>query len=151
MECPVAKFSKRLKSLTRDREIEANGKPMEFPDVGVTLTVRCASDANPLWVKRAEAVGNETRRLFNFYKDDQDQRRVKMKEFMCDVFAEILVAGWEGVLDENDQPMPFTRENVRDFLAEHDDVYAEIDRQVWDNKNFRAEHVKKVVDEAKNG
>lgn len=147
----ATKFNKKLNALKRDRDIEANGKKMEFPDVGVALTVRAASDANPLWVKRAEQIGNETRRIMNFYKDDPDERRAQMKEFMVGVFADIMIADWTDVTDENDQPVKYTPEEGRAFLRDYDDVYAEIDRQVWDTKNFRAEAVKKVVDEVKKG
>jgi hypothetical protein len=71
-----------------------------------------------------------------------DQRRKIWQE----VYLDSVILGWEGVLDDQENPVPFTRENVLDFFEQ----YAEIWELVWSHSREFSNFKEKVDAVVKN-
>lgn len=132
-----------IESLMRDREIEGKiGAELGLPG-GITLTVLAASDANSRWRMRGEEILAESNRLRNARATPERQRH-----YWSRIFAECLVIGWSGV-KSGGADLPFSVEACTAFLRKADDAYTAIENVVFENRNFRGQRLKAVVDEGK--
>jgi hypothetical protein len=135
----------RIGHLKRDREIEGvTGVDLKI-DGNIFLTVRAATDANAAWREKAPRVLREIRRLNNAGAPDA-QVRAKLAA----LYADVIVIGWRGVVDEADEAVPFTREACLDFLMEADDAMKAIDDHCYDSQNFRAAKADEAIEQAGN-
>jgi len=66
------------------------------------------------------------------------------------LFVNCFLHGWEGVLDENDKPVPFTPANAVDLLRDDEWLTAALMAFAKDVNNFQADPRAKKDDEAKN-
>jgi hypothetical protein len=150
------KFS-NIDDLKRDREIEGvTGINLRISD-DIFLQVRAATDANPAWRDKAPKVLKEIKRLDN---DGAPDEMIKKK--FAELYAEALVCGWHGGIDqdgrlkpggprdENGDLVPFGREACVDFLLQADDAVRAIDQHCYETRNFRIARAEKIVAEVKN-
>lgn len=139
----AAKFG-RIAHLKRDRKLEGvTGVDIKI-DEQTFLSVLAATDANAKWRDKAPKVVREIKRLENAGASRED-----LHARMCALYAETLVTGWRGVVDEHGKPVTFTVENCTAYLAEADDAFSAIERECYDTQNFRTARAEAIVDEVK--
>lgn len=61
------------------------------------------------------------------------------EKLFLEVYAESVVLGWEGVTDENGEPLPFTKENAVKLFSDLPDLFRDVQNQAASIANFRAE------------
>jgi hypothetical protein len=134
----------RIDALKRDRSIEGEiGVDLKI-DENIFLTVLAATDANTRWREGAPKVLRELRRLENAGAAREDVRAR-----MARLYAETLVIGWRGVVDDKGNPVLFNTANCTDFLIEADDAYTAIERDCYDTQNFRQARADAIIANAK--
>jgi len=69
------------------------------------------------------------------------------EKLLLDVFVNTVILDWEGVSDEDGNPLEFNKENVRQVMGDLPDLFRDIQRMAGTLAIFRAEALEK---EAKN-
>lgn len=129
--------------LKRNRKIEGEeGTEIGFPG-GDTLWVLAATDANPRWVRFGDEYINGLRRLQRANANDE-----RVKAYQVEWFTNLFVLRWD-VKGDDDEPVPFSKEAVKAYLMETDDVVPAIQKTAFDSMNFRGDKVEVVVGEGK--
>lgn len=125
--------------MQRDRKIEGEtGTELGLPG-GITLIVRAATDANPVWRNRSEEITAELNRLRNARATND-----RVRTYLSRIYADCLVIGWSGV-KSNGVEIPYSPEACAAFLRQADDAYAAVDNVVYESKNFRGARIEAVV------
>ncbi len=132
-----------IEELQRKPEIESEGTELGLAG-GITLIVRAASDANPLWRAQSDKIAKEIRRLRNARATN-----ARVKSFLAPKYAQLLVKDWRGVKSKGIE-IPYSAEACTAFLLAADDAYAAVDEIVWDTQNFRGERVEAIVERTGN-
>ena len=132
-----------IEDLQRKLEIERDGVEVEIPGDRF-LTLRAASDGNPLWKKQAESILNEMGRLRNAKASAE-----RLREFLAEKYATLIIKSWRGV-KIGGQEIEYNPELGLAFLLQAFDVYTIVDGFVWDTKNYRTQRARVIVDDAKN-
>lgn len=134
---------KNADRLKRNRKIEGEeGTEIGFPG-GDKLWILAATDANPRWVRFGDDYINGLRRLQRANANDD-----RVKAYQVEWFANLFVLRWE-VKGEDDEPVAFSKEALKAYLMETDDVVPAIQRTAFDNQNFRGDKIEVVVGEGK--
>lgn len=68
-----------------------------------------------------------------------------LKEIMREVYAETVILGWEGVEDENGDPLPFTSENAKKLFVDLPDLFSDIQGQAQEIAIFRTDVMDETV------
>jgi hypothetical protein len=132
-----------IEELQRKRDIEAEGTELGLPG-DITLVVRAATDANPLWRTASVAIGKELRRLRNARATNE-----QLRNYLAPQYARHLVKGWRGVRIKGVE-VPYSVEACTAFLLAADDAYTAVDEMVYDTLNFRGERVGAIIEHAGN-
>lgn len=136
----------KVDHLIRNLEIEGEtGTELGLDGTDITLTVLAGTDANLRWKNGREKMRAELKRLENA-KAGQD----RIRAYLAGIYADVIVKDWRGVVDANDNPIPFSREACKAFLIKVDDAFAAIESVIFDTKNFRGARIEAVVTEVKN-
>lgn len=135
----------RIAHLKRDRKLEGETGVDIKIDENIYLSVLAATDANTKWRELAQKAVREVKR-----QENAGAKREDLHALMCKLYAETLVTGWRGVVDEHGKPVAFTPANCTAFLIEADDAYAAIERECYDTQNFRAARAEAIIETAKN-
>lgn len=61
------------------------------------------------------------------------------KQIMLETFVSTVLLGWEGVEDENDQPLPFTKDNAIKLFTDLPDLFQDLQEQSGKLALFRDE------------
>lgn len=61
----------------------------------------------------------------------------RQEELMLDVYVETVILGWEGVTNDQDQPLEFNKENLRMVLKDLPDLWRDILLQAQQAALFR--------------
>lgn len=69
------------------------------------------------------------------------------KKLLAQVYAESIVLAWEDILGRDNQPIPFTKENVVKVLLDLPDLFTQIIAESQNAESYRREYVE---DAAKN-
>ena len=134
-----------IEDLKRNRDIEGEAGTEVALRGGIKLRLLCASDANPRWKQYGEAFRAELRRLSRAGASDD-----RVKKYLAEQLTRIFVKDWEGVVDTDGHPIPFTKEASEAFLIEADDAIPAIQEIVYDTQNFRGQRIEAIVEAAKN-
>ena len=142
----------------RNRQIEGEtGVDLKI-DEGFFLIVLAMTDANPKWTAKAQKAFNELNRLRN-----AGAQHGRLDRQWAELFADTIVIGWHGGLDDDDNlkpfggldasgdPVAFSRDNCVAYLVETDDASEAILEHCRNTKNFRARRADLIKDTAKNG
>jgi len=132
-------------ALKRQTDIEGEKGTELGIGAGITLIVLAASDANPQWRSRGEEITAELNRLRNARANNK-----RVRKYLAGIYSACIVKDWRGVVDEHDNPIPFTVPACEAFLLDVDDAYTAVDAIIYDTKNFRGARIEAVVEEAKN-
>lgn len=123
----MAKSMNLFTSFRMDETLEQDGVPLLFGKNSkgemISLTIRRAGGSNTAFTQRYEALMKPYRRLEQLGKMDPDVQ----KELMQRLYAETVVAGWEGVLDEDDvTPVPFNVDNCIRLFQAAEVIFSEV-------------------------
>ena len=127
---------KRFKT---DADLEAkSGIELDYGD-GVKIRVLRAGGSNLAFQKALrEALIKHGRRL-SAMSDDESVRG------MAEIYADTVIVGWEGISDENDEPLPFSKANVVKVLTELPELFRDIQSAAQSVDLFRAERRAELV------
>lgn len=134
---------KNADRLKRNRKIEGEeGTEVGFSG-GDKLWILAATDANSRWVRFGDDYINGLRRLQRANASDE-----RVKAYQVEWFTTLFVLRWD-VKGDDDQPVPFSKDAVKAYLMETDDVVPSIQKIAFDTMNFRGDKVEVVVGEGK--
>lgn len=122
------------KQFKTDEKLEQNGVPVNYGD-GLVLTLRRAGASNPLF--RAAAERHLKPRQHALKAMDEPGSR----KLMAEVYADAVVAGWEGMKGPDEQPLEFTRDNVVKVLTDLPEFFKIVQRDAEEMTLFRAQEV----------
>lgn len=137
MDKPKYEFDD-ISDLQRQRDLESDGIIVHFPG-DRWIKVAAATDANPQWAARQEALMNELGRLRNAKAPSKT-----IREFLARNFADLCGRDWGGWRSGSVE-IPYSREAFKALLLSADDVYATIDQVVWDTKNYRGARIEAAI------
>jgi len=115
-----------------DEKMEKEGIYFEV-DSTTAFKIRRFNDKNP----RAKAA------MANHFKPYARQIELgtvdpeKMREINVMIFVDVCLAGWEGVLDENEKPIEFNRANAIELLKELPDLFDTLWKHANNFENYR--------------
>lgn len=116
------------------REVEADRGVDLALRGGITVTIRRAGGANRLY---AQAMTEKARPFTGTVLDDATSRRLT-----AEVFAETIVTGWSGVLDEDGGEIPFSRDAATQLFTEVPEFLDDVANAAYDEDRFRTAAMK---------
>lgn len=112
---------------------------VELPEVSPKARVQCkpATEANPFYfnamMKKAGARARRMARTDRMSMEDMAENRAEDRV----LFPRYVLVGWDGILDDKNQPVPFTRETAGEFCAKLPDwLFDRIRHQVATPERF---------------
>lgn len=127
---------KRFKT---DSDLEAkSGIELDYGG-GVKIRVLRAGGTNRAFQKALRDSLIKNNRKLSAMDDDESVRG------MAEVYSETVVIGWEGITDEKDEPLPFSKENVVKVLTELPELFRDIQNAAQSTDLFRAERRAELV------
>lgn len=119
------------KSFKTDPKVEVEGVWANYGDFRIRHAR--AGGANMAFARAMEKIGRKYRKQIEL-DVIREERALKM---MREVYADTVILDWEGVTDENEQPMEFTRENVIRLFKDLPDLFLDIQDSAKSPKAFR--------------
>lgn len=116
-----------------DKALEKEGIVLDYGDF--KIKVARAGGANSAFQKALTAKIRPYKRQLDAGTIPDD---VAEKLFL-DVYAESVVLGWEGMTDENGNPLPYSKENAVKLFSDLPDLFRDVQNQAAAISNFRAE------------
>ena len=119
-----------FKTFAANADKEQSGVEVEVgPDAYITVARANNKRYAKLLTKAWEA---------NKYTLDRKDKAAndKAEELIIDIMSKTILLGWRGMLDENDQPLPYSQEAARKMLA-IPDFRQLVSKQADDFENFR--------------
>jgi hypothetical protein len=117
----------------------------EYKVHGVTFKLKPASRANKEFIEataRHSLILND--KVMEYKDDERELAKINFNDDMHrGIIVDSILVGWEGLLDENDKELPFTKENALNLLKEIPDFINELTNAASDKDNFS------VIDEKK--
>lgn len=107
--------------------MNSKGKPIEF-------TIARAGGANVRYAKVLDHKIKPYRRMMQNGTLPDDTAMQVIKE----TFVETILLGWEGVENEDDQPMEFSKENAMQLFNDLPDLFRDLKEQAESAALFRA-------------
>lgn len=112
-----------------DSELEKTGILLNYgknsQGEDINIRVARAGGANQAYLKLVDAKAKPIRRQIQ-----QDTvEREKLEGLIRDAFIDTVVLGWEGVEDEANNPLPFSKENCRKLFKDLPDLYSDVQEQ----------------------
>ena len=121
---------KRFKT---DSELEAKaGIELDYGD-GVKIRVLRAGGSNLAFQKALRDALIKQGRKLSSMTDEESVRG------MAEIYADTVILGWEGITDENDEPLSFSKSNVVKVLTELPELFRDIQSAAQSVDLFRAE------------
>lgn len=102
-----------FKQFATDESAEVNGVNVPYGDA----TFLVGRLGNSKYSKKLSSLVERNQRLLDA-KDDAAE--AFSEKLVIEALAETVLLGWEGVDDENDEPMPYSVENAKKVLAMKD-------------------------------
>ena len=131
--------------LVRERNVEGEiGVWLRVTDT-IFFHVLCQSDANPRYRELGPKRFRELRRQANAKATPE-----QITERWAELFTDCLILGWEGVVDTDNRPIPYSREACVAFIVAHPRLIKVIDKYTEDETNFRSERKDDAIEEGKN-
>lgn len=116
MASPYAKFK-------TDSEMETSGIWLDYGDFKIRIAR--AGGAN---VRYEQALAKHVQKNKLAVKTESLSTN-DIRKILIEVFADTVILGWEGLTDENEQLMPFSRENAIKVLTDLPELFADIQEQ----------------------
>lgn len=108
---------------------EAENKDGTFP----TFVVARTGGANKRYTKAIEVATRPFRRQIELGTMQNDKAETIYRE----VYIETVLKSWKNVKDENENDIPFNKENARKLLTELPELYERLQAESKDIANFR--------------
>jgi hypothetical protein len=125
-------MSSIYRKFKQDKAIERDGIELEYGD-GAVFKIARAGGANKAFKTRMEQLQRKYKRQLHHGLLTEEQGRA----ILIAVYADTVILGWDGVTDEDDNPLDFTRENVVRVLSDLPDLFDDIRSQAEDAGLFR--------------
>ena len=77
--------------------------------------------------------------------DNDDMDLDLANKIMIEVFAETVIKDWEGITNEDGEPMPYTKENAVMLLTQLPDLFNELREVAVKQANFRSANLEDAV------
>lgn len=119
------------KTFKTDSKVEQTGIVIDYGDFKITIAR--AGGANKAYQKALERKTRPFKRAIQADAFSNDQAMAILRE----VYAETVVIGWEGVTDENEQPLPFNKENCIKLFTDLPDLFNDLMQQSSNLALFR--------------
>jgi hypothetical protein len=145
---------KKIPELTADPAAEKGGIKVEV-DFALSdetrlsgwLLVRRAGGNNLLFASTATAL----RKPYKYQLDNDTLPADKLDELNRNLYADACVADFGGFVDEDGQPVAYSREAARALLAEYSEIYEIVREQANKAANYRQAAHNGAVDQGKGG
>lgn len=120
------------KTYKTNDSLEKEGTLIEVAE-GVKMRIARAGGNNTRYGKLlGERMKPHRRQMENGTLDDKVADRI-----IYEIYADTVILGWEGVTDQNDKPLEYTRENCIKLLTDLPDLFREIQEHATKLENFR--------------
>ena len=119
-----------------DKDLES-GAGVTIDLGGVKFTIHRAGGSNRKYAQVLSAKVAPYRRQMQANTLDE----AVSTKLMAEVYADTIIIGWEGVLDDKGKKVPYTRENVINALIEYPELFQFIQEEAGRVANFRREEL----------
>ena len=124
---------KRFKT---DTEKESSGIDVRYDD-DIVITVGRAGGANKKYIKAIERV----QRKLNVRKPTNEEAM----EILREVYADTIILGWEGVVDEDGATMECNKENKMKLLRDLPELFDDLRNVAEASDSYKAEDIEESV------
>lgn len=121
------------KQFKTDEKLEKEGIELNYD--GVIFRIARAGMNNLPYQRAMERLTKPYRRAIQNNQMSGD----KLLDIIKQVYAETIILGWEGVKDENDQPLEFNKENCLKVLRDLPELFLDIKSQAENHTLFLAD------------
>ena len=118
------------KLFATDSSLEKDGFALEYGDA--TFIIARAGGANKKFQSCIERKMRPYRSAIN--SGTMDEKTAQ--KLLAEAYAEAIILAWEGVTDQDDEPLEFTKENVIKVLIDLPDLFIDIQEQSTKVANF---------------
>lgn len=118
------------KLFATDPGLEKDGFALEYGDA--TFIIARAGGANKKFQSCIERKMRPYRSAIN--SGTMDEKTAQ--KLLAEAYAEAIILAWEGVTDQDDEPLEFTKENVIKVLIDLPDLFIDIQEQSTKVANF---------------
>jgi len=103
---------------------------------GVRFLIARLGGVNADRIKKANAqfFKPHARRIQNGSLPVKEEQKI-----LARVFVEVSLLGWEGVLDDNDQPLEFSKDNAVNLLVELPELFGKLTEFSQDVENYKSD------------
>lgn len=149
LKANLPKWRVRVPNLFKDYEVDPHRETdgVEITIAGATFICRRAGGSNRRYraaIAMAFSVPEVNKRA---HSDDRLEAIAVEDDVTLDVYAEAVVIGWRDVLDRNDEPLEFNKENFMDLMVACPDIWLELRTATRDLNNFRITKAKELGEE----
>lgn len=123
------------KTYKTDPKIEEDGRWLDYFGEGIEIKIARAGGANKKYMRCAEKFRRKFKRQIELDRMSDD---VALKEGI-EVYADSVILDWKGVKDENEELLPFNRENVIKVMNDLPDLFFDLQAAAVDGKLFSAD------------
>lgn len=124
-------MSSTYKMFKTDQALESGGVTINYGDFSITIAR--AGGSNKAYQRALEKKTRPFRRAIQSDTFTNDQAMAVLRE----VYVETVILGWDGVTDENDNPIPFTKENCLKLFTDLPDLFSDLMQQASNITLFR--------------
>lgn len=128
-----------FKQYKTDTDLEKRGIYLDFglnsKGAPIRFLIARAGGSNDAFNKAMEAKVKPIKRQIQ----NETVELAQIEKLTREVYCRTVVLGWEGVEDENDQPISFNYENAVALFTALPDLFRDIQEQAQKGVSFRAE------------
>jgi len=134
---------KGLETYKTDKDLESSeGVWLKFPE-GRRLHVLRAGGSNKAFARKFSQAIKPYRRQMDRGTMDPE----KSDELMIDVYLDTVILGWEGFVDDNGNPVPYSKKVAREFLLALPEFFNDVVNFASDAATFQIEDAEETAEE----
>jgi hypothetical protein len=122
---------KNISDWQTDKELEASGVPVDLGK-GRAIFVKRAGGSN----REYKVAVGETLREVMGSRDPADVPDEEIDPVLVKLYADHIVVGWRGFIDENDQEIPYTREAFIELMSIAPDMWVTVRTHAKERESF---------------
>ena len=132
----------KISNFSTDSNLELNGV---WLDIGLGAKLLIARDGNPAYVKEFRKHMDQFQTTFQRENLTEDEAQ----KILISVTAKTILLDWEGIDDEDGNPIPYSEDQAIKLLTEYKDFRTLVETLSKNSKNYKDQRTREVIDNIK--
>ena len=138
-----------FKAFKTSAQAEQNGVPVEFVDAinddGTIPTIYVRHNGSKYTTTYQSALEAAYKPFKRRVESNEPAAKTAWTEKVNDLFCDYMITSWENILDENNQPIEFTQDNVRSVMRALPELLGRVVAASIDFDRFRESELKEAA------